>query len=166
MTSKSKAYRSNSRRSQDVSAIAVIVAGLTLVVAVGFVVFQIIQSSNRPVYVPEVQGSARIAVDEPIQDYGDQHYGVPVNSEFTLRNVGDQDLVILGEPQIKVVQGCCPPRLRVGSRTIRPGEETTIGMTFSMHEGMDGFHQFDVYVLTNDPVEPEKVLTVYSNWIP
>jgi len=29
-----------------------------------------------------------------------------------------------------------------------------------MHPGMGGQHQFDIHVLTNDPVQPEQVLTV------
>jgi len=33
-----------------------------------------------------------------------------------------------------------------------------------MHEGMDGAHEFRVHVLTNDPKEPEKLLTVISFW--
>jgi hypothetical protein len=39
-------------------------------------------------------------------------------------------------------------------------------LTFTMHEGMGGQHEFRVYLRTNDPVEPEKLLTVLSNWIP
>lgn len=35
-----------------------------------------------------------------------------------------------------------------------------------MHEGMDGQHEFRVHVNTNDPIEPEMVLVVRSNWIP
>lgn len=35
-----------------------------------------------------------------------------------------------------------------------------------MHEGMGGQHQFRVHLRTNDPVEPEKLLTVLSNWTP
>jgi len=33
-----------------------------------------------------------------------------------------------------------------------------------MHAGMDGQHEFRVHVLTNDPIEPEKLLTVLSYW--
>jgi hypothetical protein len=37
-------------------------------------------------------------------------------------------------------------------------------MDFMMHAGMDGAHEFRVHVLTNDPKEPEKLLTVLSDW--
>jgi hypothetical protein len=39
-------------------------------------------------------------------------------------------------------------------------------MDYTMHAGMDGPHRFDVYVRTNDPVEPEQVLIAKSNWVP
>ncbi len=35
-----------------------------------------------------------------------------------------------------------------------------------MHEGMGGAHDFRVRLRTNDPVEPEKELTILSNWVP
>ena len=35
-----------------------------------------------------------------------------------------------------------------------------------MHEGMGGPHDFRVVLRTNDPVEPEKELTIRSNWVP
>jgi hypothetical protein len=33
-----------------------------------------------------------------------------------------------------------------------------------MHPGMEGQHEFRVHVLTNDVAEPERLLTVLSNW--
>jgi hypothetical protein len=33
-----------------------------------------------------------------------------------------------------------------------------------MHPGMEGQHEFHVHVLTNDVAEPERLLTVLSNW--
>ncbi len=35
-----------------------------------------------------------------------------------------------------------------------------------MHAGMDGKHQFRVHLLTNDPAQPEALLTAFSNWVP
>ncbi|MCA9910441.1 MAG: hypothetical protein KC519_17410 [Anaerolineae bacterium] len=45
-----------------------------------------------------------------------------------------------------------------------PGDEATITLRFTMHEGMDGQHEFRVHVLTNDPTQPEIPLTVFSLW--
>jgi hypothetical protein len=63
-----------------------------------------------------------------------------------------------------VVEGCCPPDVAVSSYSARPGEEITISMTFMMHDGMDGQHDFRVLLQTNDPEHPEQELTILSNW--
>jgi hypothetical protein len=41
-----------------------------------------------------------------------------------------------------------------------------VSLVYTMHEGMGGPHEFHVRLRTNDPVEPEKVLVVKSNWGP
>jgi len=41
-----------------------------------------------------------------------------------------------------------------------------VTLRFTMHEGMDGPHDFRVHLRTNDPEEPDKVLTILSNWVP
>jgi hypothetical protein len=38
-------------------------------------------------------------------------------------------------------------------------------MEFMMHGDMGGRHNFRVHVLTNDPNDPERFLTVVSNWV-
>lgn len=35
-----------------------------------------------------------------------------------------------------------------------------------MHGNMGGYHDFRVHLLTNDSSQPDKVLTVLSNWVP
>jgi hypothetical protein len=47
-----------------------------------------------------------------------------------------------------------------------PGNEGTVTLRFTMHEGMGGPHEFRVHLRTNDPVEPEKQVVIRSNWIP
>jgi len=48
--------------------------------------------------------------------------------------------------------------------TLQPGDEATVTLRFTMHEGMGGQHEFRVHVLTNDPTQPEILLTVRSTW--
>jgi hypothetical protein len=48
---------------------------------------------------------------------------------------------------------------------LEPGESTTLSMQFMMHGDMGGFHDFRVHLLSNDPQQPDKVLTVLSNWV-
>jgi hypothetical protein len=49
---------------------------------------------------------------------------------------------------------------------LRPGESTTLSMQFTMHEGMDGMHDFRIHLPNNDPQQPDRTLTVLSNWVP
>jgi hypothetical protein len=122
---------------------------------------------NRPIadFTPSAGDAPRIEVLQDTLDFGDVEYNNPVNAVFYVRNVGSQPLIIEEDPQIEVIEGCCPPQVLVSSKTIPAGTESTVSMTFSMHEGMGGFHEFRVYVRTNDPIEPLKQLTVFSNWV-
>ena len=48
---------------------------------------------------------------------------------------------------------------------LQPGETTTVSMEFTMHAGMEGYHDFRLHLLTNDPQQPDKELVVLSNWV-
>ena len=48
---------------------------------------------------------------------------------------------------------------------LKPGERTRLSMSFLMHGDMGGRHNFRVHVPTNDPKQPDKGLTVLSNWV-
>lgn len=48
--------------------------------------------------------------------------------------------------------------------TLQPGEETTLSVQFSMHEGMGGPHKFAIKVPSNDPVQPTTTLTVAASY--
>jgi hypothetical protein len=50
---------------------------------------------------------------------------------------------------------------------LKPGESTTVSSAvFSMHDGMDGPHDFRVHLETNDPDEPDREVKVLSVWGP
>ncbi len=49
---------------------------------------------------------------------------------------------------------------------LNPGDTTTLDMQFMMHAGMDGTHDFEVHLPSNDPAWGDKTLTVLSNWVP
>jgi hypothetical protein len=38
-------------------------------------------------------------------------------------------------------------------------------MQFNMHGDMGGRHNFRVHVFTDDPTQPERMVTVLSNWV-
>jgi len=50
---------------------------------------------------------------------------------------------------------------------LKPGESTIVqSSAFMMHDGMGGPHNFGVHFKTNDPVHPDLIVNVLSNWIP
>jgi len=49
---------------------------------------------------------------------------------------------------------------------LKPGQKTLVSINFTMHEGMDGLHDFRLHILSNDPDQPDKELVVLSNWVP
>jgi hypothetical protein len=135
---------------------ALILLGIGLAIAAGF---------NKPAYVPAVVGAPRAAVSTTLIDHGDVQMEDYAESLFQFKNTGDQVLVILDEPRVELVQGCCPPRAIVSDSSLEPGEQATISLRFTMHEMMGGPHEFRVHVPTNDPTQPLIVLTILSNWV-
>ena len=143
-------------------------AAVVFAAAIAAVLFMLARpGSTIPAgFEPQVLGAPRLAVlSEEIVDHGDVIVNRFVETEFVVQNVGDEMLVIMGNPRIEVVEGCCPPETTVGNRALRSGEMTTIRTRFTMHPGMDGPHEFWVHVVTNDPEEPNKILKIFSNWI-
>ena len=58
-------------------------------------------------YTPEVTGGPHlVVVSQETQDFGDVAVNTPVQSVFRIRNVGDQVLRILNEPEVELVRGC------------------------------------------------------------
>ena len=49
---------------------------------------------------------------------------------------------------------------------LKPGDSTTLDMKFMMHAGMDGKHDFEVHLPSNDPAWGDKTLSVLSDWGP
>lgn len=47
---------------------------------------------------------------------------------------------------------------------IGPGQKSTLSFKTHMMKGMEGPHTFEIVVKTNDPREPEVVLTVLGNF--
>lgn len=127
-------------------------------------VFAFLQTSSEN-YVPEVVGAPRLVVAQEHFDFGDVPLGQFVEAEFRVRNIGDQTLRLTDQPVVEVREGCCPPRAFVSTTAINPGDEATITLRFTMHEGMGGPHDFRIHLTTNDPQTPYRELVVLSNWV-
>jgi hypothetical protein len=49
--------------------------------------------------------------------------------------------------------------------TLQPGASTNISIKFHMTSGMGGPHDFRLHLKTNDPDQPDLVVTILSNWV-
>lgn len=78
-------------------------AGL-IVLVVG--VLALVLGGRRAPFEAQVTGAPRAEVDTLRIDHGDVVVDTPVESVFTVRNVGDQPLVVLGEPRVELMEGC------------------------------------------------------------
>ncbi len=54
----------------------------------------------------------------------------------------------------------------MGSTTLRPGQSTSLTAPFTMHAGMDGPHDFEIHIWSNDPQQPDTVVHVKANYVP
>ena len=142
-----------------------LILGVGVVLVIGAIIISVL-ANQRPPYTPEITGRPAVQVSQTEFQYGNVHYNTPVTTEFKVKNIGDQTLLIFNDPQIEILEGCCPPTVSTSSRRLAPGEEATVSFTFSMHAGMDGPHHFRVHVRTNDPVNEDQYVEVLSNWIP
>lgn len=65
------------------------------------------QTLFDPNFEPKVTGAPRVeVVPGDVIDYGNVKLGTTINTVYTVRNVGDEPLVILGEPLVELVEGC------------------------------------------------------------
>lgn len=80
----------------------VIVGAVVILLAI----VALITGARREPFEPEVTGAPRAEFDQTSIDHGTVSFEEPVESVFRVRNVGDEPLVIQGEPRVELVQGC------------------------------------------------------------
>lgn len=151
-------------RPRHLSVWLLIATGGLVAALVAVLVVTRMSSSNA--YTPQFVGGARAQLSQKSFDYGDVKNNTRVNTTFTVQNVGDRQLYFPQEPIVQAVEGCCPPTTAIDKSELNPGETANVSLSFSMHEGMDGPHDFRVKVLTNDVEEPEQEVVILSNWVP
>jgi hypothetical protein len=134
---------------------------VVLIIGIGLFAFRIL----RPPYTPEVTGRPRGVLSQDFFDYGDVKQGEWITTSFTVKNVGDQPLEFPTDPYVELIEGCCPPIASITSRTLYPGEEATVSMSFMMDLGMTGPHEYLAHIMTNDPQNPDLQVRILSNWV-
>ncbi|MCC6612922.1 MAG: hypothetical protein IT320_05540 [Anaerolineae bacterium] len=81
--------------------------GIVIVVlAVIAAIVAAVANSNQTPYVAEVEGAPRAQIEQTTIDHGPQPFERPVESQFRVRNVGDQPLMIASNPQVETIEGC------------------------------------------------------------
>ncbi len=107
---------------------------------------------------PEDMTNAPVAsYNESSHDFGSVKEGNTVSHNFMLKNDGKRDLKIR---KINAPCGCTAST--PGKKTLKPGEETQIKVSFNTR-GRSGRQHQTVTVITNDPANPSHTLRVMAN---
>jgi hypothetical protein len=101
--------------------------------------------SEPSIHASGVARAGGIQVDGASIDMGLVPLNTTVTPTWRLRNTGSVP-VVLGEPHVEVMDGCCPGKPQFEASSLAPGEETTLTFPLIMHEGMDGPHDFRLHV--------------------
>lgn len=80
----------------------VIIGAIVVILAI----LAVLAGSRREPFEPEVTGAPHVEIDQTSIDHGSVRFEQSVESVFRVRNVGDQPLVIMGEPRVELLQGC------------------------------------------------------------
>ncbi|MGO9063033.1 MAG: DUF1573 domain-containing protein [Candidatus Binataceae bacterium] len=96
----------------------------------------------------------RIQAANPVYDFGEVVEGTPVKYEFTIKNIGQAELII---GQVQSSCGCTVAQS--DKKRLAPGDETQLPVTFdTSHERGRANRRIDVY--TNDPQTPDLALNI------
>lgn len=101
-------------------------------------------------------GGARLEVPDFHHTFGIAGVGQEVEHAFTIRNAGDEDLVVV--PQSGT---CCgAPKVTIPTDTLPPGETTQVTVSFTIT--YSGSVMKSAKLLTTDPTQPVVFLTVHG----
>lgn len=113
MANRNKHVRRSKKRSADNMTwiVVALIGGAVVVVAA---IALLAQGNNRAGqkafdsnFEPTFTDGPRVEVlPQDTIDYGDVKLGATINTVFTVRNIGDEPLIVLGEPQVEVIEGC------------------------------------------------------------
>ena len=107
--------------------------------------------------VPFLAAAApKVAVDQPVYDFGEVKEGVIIQHAFVIKNVGDEPLVFTREPYTSC--GCTVAALP--KKTIMPGESIELMATFDSTGFGGRYVRKTIWVYTNDPETPKLILII------
>ncbi len=96
----------------------------------------------------------KIVISEMEWDYGVVKPNDKPTHIFTIKNEGDEELII---ERVRVSCGCV--KVAISNKNIKPGKSAELKAIFDT-TGYEGKVNKDIYIRSNDPQEPEKVVAV------
>jgi hypothetical protein len=112
MSKKSRKKVNGSQKGEN-SFLLIVGAGLAAIIAVVFGASMLLFSdgeSNDDLatdFVPEVIGAPNLVLlDDVLIDHGDVQINDYVDSEFRVRNTGDQTLILSCDDRVQLIEGC------------------------------------------------------------
>ena len=108
---------------------------------------------------PEAKGP-RIAVEPPRFDFGRAVQNKTLNTEFSIRNFGSEDLVI---ENVSTSCGCTVAALK--TKIVKPGGSTALSVTLHTRQSQGKISK-TVLISSNDPVKPRYELQVQASVAP
>ncbi len=100
------------------------------------------------------QSPPKVAISNPIFDFGAVSQGTKVSNDFVISNSGSIPLII---QRVEPTCGCTAAVPE--KNTLQPGEKTSVKVTFDT-TGFEGYKVKSVRLYTNDPSEISSVLTL------
>ncbi len=113
---------------------------------------------------PAFRGGPRLIIEPPRLDLGRLPTATPMETGFTLRNIGDASLEI-ERAFTRVVEGCCPPQPQLKNHVINPGGEERMSFRVIMPRDMVGPHRFEVVIESNDAQTPRLTAEITAEFV-
>lgn len=142
----------------------VFVSAVLVVTLIGAVAAGFRRTASPAASARAHDGAPKLVIDKDVIDFGAVPYRKMIEAKFEISNGGREVLEVTEAPFIEVVKGCCPPSPVLGKRSLKPGERTTVSVSFMMYQGMGGLHDFRVHLRTNDPRQPDRTVQILSDW--
>jgi hypothetical protein len=123
-----------------------IVIGIIIIIGIYLIFNGIRNRSEQP---------PKIVISKMEWDYGVVKPNDKPTHIFTIKNEGDEELII---ERVRVSCGCV--KVAISNKNIKPGKSAELKAIFDT-TGYEGKLNKDIYIRSNDPQEPEKVIALF-----